>query len=151
MNAPAPIAGTMQDIIPQMYAAWGAGFGWQPAITWYQLATMFTSWEYTADEKIARTLSSLPAKLYRYENGQGKSVKPYFAKSLMFQYRQKNYHPNEISHKLKKEHSVRRIEVEDHPFLDLVNNPTPEDVRYNFWRMLCLHLELDGAEFYKPS
>ena len=145
MNSPAPIAGQMQDIIPMMYEAWGAGFGWQPAITWYQLANMYTSWEYTSDEKLARTLASLPAKLYRYENSQGKNVKPYFAKSLMFQYVQKNWHPDAVARKMQKDHGVKRIEVEDHPFLDLVNNPTPGDVRYNFWRLLCIHLELDGS------
>jgi HK97 family phage portal protein len=143
-KTPPAMAGLMEDIIPQMYAAWGSGIGWQPAITWYQLANMYVSWEYTATEKLARTLAGLPAKLYRYEK-QGKNIKPYFAKSIMFQYRQKNWHPDAIAHKMEKEHGVKRIEVENHPFLDLVNAPVPGDVRYNFWRMLCIHLELDGS------
>lgn len=144
-RTPMAIAGSMADIVPQMYSAWGAGFGWQPAITWYQLATMYVSWEYTATEKIARTLAGLPAKLYRYENSQGRNVKPYYAKALMFPYQQKNWLPDAIVHKMKKDHGIKRIEVDDHPFLDLVNEPSLEMVRYNFWRMLCIHLELDGA------
>jgi HK97 family phage portal protein len=143
---PAPIAGTveggMQQIIPAMYAAFGA-YGWQQSLTWYQLANMYVSWEYTATEKIARTLAALPAKLFRYENSQGKNVKPYYAKSLMFQ--MKDLQPNAKAHKLKKDHGIERIEIEDHPFLDLVNAPSPDMVRYNFWRMLMIHLELDGA------
>ena len=146
---PAPIAGTvenghMQNIIPAMYQAWGA-YGYQPAITWYQLANMYVSWEYTATEKIARTLAALPAKLFRYENSSGKNVKPYYAKALMFANRSKNWHPDAIAHKLKKDHGIARIEIEDHPFLDLINEPNQDMVRYNFWRMLMIHLELDGA------
>ena len=106
---------------------------------------MYTSWEYTATEKIARTLSGLPAKLYRYETQQGKNVKPYYAKGLMFQYENKNWPRQAVVHKLLKDHGVKRVEVDDHPFLDLVNEPSPEVMRYNFWRMLCIHLELDGA------
>ena len=136
--------GDMQSIIPAMYEAWGA-YGWQPQVTWYQLANMYVSWEYTATEKIARTLASLPAKLYRYENSQGKSVKPYHAKALMFADRQKNMHPAAIAHKLKKDHGLKRIEIDEHPFLDLVSKPNSDMVRYNFWRILAIHLELDGA------
>jgi HK97 family phage portal protein len=148
-RTPPAIAGQLaaqgaESIIPAMYEAWGA-YGWQPQITWYQLANMYVSWEYTATEKIARTLASLPAKLYRYENSQGKNVKPYYAKALMFADRQKNLHPAAIAHKLKKDHGLKRIEIDDHPFLDLVNKPNTDMVRYDFWRMLCIHLELDGA------
>ena len=143
-RTPIAIAGSMADIVPQMYTAWGSGVGWQPAITWYQLATMYVSWEYTATEKIARTLAGLPAKLYRYEK-QGKNVKPYFAKSIMYQYRQKNWHPDAIASKMLKDHGVKRVEIDEHPYLDLIEHPTSETVRYNFWRMLAIHLELDGA------
>ena len=143
--ATAPIAGTvegeMQNIIPAMYSAFGA-YGWQQAITWYQLSQMYVSWEYTATEKIARTLAALPAKLFRYENSQGKNVKPYYAKSLMFNDLSKQMHPVAAAHKMKKDHGVKRIEIDDHPFLDLVNEPSQDMVRYNFWRMLCIHLEL---------
>ena len=145
-STPAPIAGTvegeMQNIIPAMYAAFGA-YGWQQSITWYQLAQMYVSWEYTATEKIARTLAALPAKLFRYENSSGKNVKPYYAKSLMFQ--NKDLHPDVRAHKLKKDHGIERIEIEDHPFLDLINKPNQDMVRYNFWRMLMIHLELEGS------
>ena len=33
----------LSQIIPAMYQAWGA-YGYQPSQTWYQLATMYTSW-----------------------------------------------------------------------------------------------------------
>lgn len=144
----APIAGTgaedMASIVPAMYQAWGA-YGYQPAITWYQLANMYVSWEYTATEKIARTLASLPAKLFRYENTAGKTLKPYHVKSLMFADRWKSVHPDYIIRKLKKDHGIKRVEIDDHPFLDLVNRPNEDMVRFNFWRLLAIHLELNGA------
>lgn len=144
----APIAGTidgMQAIVPAMYQAWGA-YGYQPAITWYQLANMYVSWEYTATEKIARTVASLPPKLYRYENSAGKTLKPYYVKGLTHNdIMTKNYSGEYLTTKLKKEHGIKRVEIDDHPFLDLINKPNDEMVRYNFWRMLMIHLELNGA------
>ena len=144
----APIAGIAADdihnIVPAMYQAWGA-YGYQPALTWYQLANMYVSWEYTATEKIARTLASLPAKLYRYENAAGKTLKPYFVKSLTFAERLKQSTPERIAYKLRKDHGIKRVEIDDHPFLDLVNAPNPDMVRFNFWRLLAIHLELNGA------
>jgi len=144
-SVPAPIAGTMETIVPAMYQLWGA-YGYQPAITWYQLANMYVSWEYTATEKIARTIASLPPKLFRYENAAGKTLKPYYVKGLLHNdIMTKNYSSNFISRKLKKDHGIKRVEIEDHPFLDLINAPNEDMVRYNFWRMLAIHLELNGA------
>ena len=144
-SVPAPIAGTMEAIVPAMYQLWGA-YGYQPAITWYQLANMYVSWEYTATEKIARTIASLPPKLFRYENAAGKTLKPYYVKGLLHNdMMTKNYSSVFLARKLKKDHGIRRVEIDDHPFLDLINAPNEDMVRYNFWRMLAIHLELNGA------
>ena len=132
------------NIVPAMYQAWGA-YGYQPSVTWYQLCNMFVSWEYTAVEKIARTLSSLPAKLYRYEKvGTGKTVKPWLVKSMLYgNYGLTNQYGNH--YKTMKDAGIKRVEVDEHPFLDLVNNPNPDIVRSDFWRLLAIHLELNGA------
>lgn len=132
-------------IIPQMYQAWGA-YGYQPSITWYQLCNMYVSWEYTAIEKIAKTIASLPPKLYRYENvGTGKTVKPYAVKSMLYGNYGLSGHYTKNAHKVLKESGIKRVEVDAHPFLDLVNRPNPDTVRFDFWRLLAIHLELDGA------
>lgn len=136
--------GSMARIIPAMYESWAA-YGYQPSITWYQLAQMYVSWEYIATEKIARTIASLPAKLYRYENSQGKTLRPYHVKSLVFGEMLKARSREYISYKLKKTYGVQRIEIEEHPFLDLINAPNEETIRAEFWRTLAIHLELDGA------
>jgi len=144
-SVPAPIAGTMEAIVPAMYQLWGA-YGYQPAVTWYQLANMYVSWEYTATEKIARTIASLPPKLFRYENAAGKTLKPYYVKGLLHNdIMTKNYSGEFLARKLKKDHGIKRVEIDDHPFLDLINAPNEDTVRYNFWRMLAIHLELNGA------
>jgi len=146
----APIAGTlegeggMQTIVPQMYQMF-QGTGWFPQLSWFQLANMYSSWEYTATEKIARTLAGLPAKLFRYENSQGKTIKPFYVKSLIRNDVMKHLSSNVIARKLYKDHGIKRVEIDDHPFLDLISKPNGDMVRYNFWRMLVIHLELDGA------
>jgi HK97 family phage portal protein len=134
----------MQQIVPAMYQAWGA-YGYLPSMTWYQLANMYTSWTYTAIEKIARTISSLPAKLYRYEKrGSGKTIKPYNVKALLYSNYGLSIEKNNIIKALDKG-QIKRIEVVDHPLLDLVNRPNQDMVRSDFWRLLTIHLELNGA------
>ena len=135
----------LSSIIPAMYQAWGA-YGYQPSQTWYQLATMYNSWVYTAIEKKARTLATLPPKLYRYENiSSGKTVRPQGIKA-MIQTKGLYMTPSkEAIHAELKQMGVKRIELEDHPFLDLVNKPNPDMVRFNFWHLMAIHLELNGA------
>jgi HK97 family phage portal protein len=143
-NNIAGMANETNSFIPTMYQAWGA-YGYQPAITWYQLANMYVSWEYTAIEKIARTLASLPAKLFRFEDNSGKTLKPYYVKNITAGMDHLKLSSKQIQLKLQHDHGIRRVEIEDHPFLDLINNPNEDMVRFNFWRLLCIHLELNGA------
>ena len=144
----APSAGSIghsdTGIVPALYQAWGA-YGYQPSITWYQLANMYVSWVYTSVEKISRTIASMPPKLYRYEKeGSGKSLRPYNVKAMLYGNSALGSNAPNVYMKLK-ESGIKRIEVEEHPFLDLVNRPNDEMVRYNFWRLLSIHLELNGS------
>jgi HK97 family phage portal protein len=136
--------GDMQQIVPAMYQAWGA-YGYLPSMTWYQLANMYTSWTYTAIEKIARTVSSLPVKLYRYEKqGSGKTIKPYLVKSMLYSNYGLSTQKNNVIKALR-ESGIKRVEIDEHPLLDLINRPNQDMVRSDFWRLLSIHLELNGA------
>lgn len=142
-NYSMPGSSSLEDIIPMMFQAWGA-FGYQPSQTWYQLATMYVSWVYTAIEKKARTLATLPPKLYMYEKiATGKAMKPWQVKATLNM--RTLYTPHETIHSSLKAMGVRRVEVDDHPFLELCNRPNPDMVRMNFWHLLGIHLELNGA------
>jgi HK97 family phage portal protein len=135
----------LQEIIPAMYQAWGA-YGYQPSQTWYQLATMYNSWVYTAIEKKARTLATLPPKLYRYEKiATGKTIKPHGIKAVIQAKGLYMTPSKEAIHAELKQMGVKRVEIDDHPFLDIVNKPNPDMVRFNFWHLMGIHLELNGA------
>ncbi len=134
----------MSSIVPQMYAAWGA-YGYLPSITWYQLANMYVSWTFTAINKKATTIASLPVQLYRYESRQtGKTVLPFAIKQALYSCNSA-YSGEEKTWKVLKNMGVKRVQIEEHPCLDLLNDPNPDMVRSNFWHLLCVHLLLNGS------
>ena len=135
---PTSPAGFLAQIIPEMYQAWGA-YGYMPSITWYQLSTMYVSWNYTAIEKKARTIAMLPFRLYRYEKTTGKKVLPYELKSISTFGSKREYR-----HYLKAL-DIQRIEVTDHPALELMAHINEDTTPFNFKRSMAIRLELDGS------
>ena len=135
---------SMANIVPQMYQAWGA-YGYLPSITWYQLANMYVSWTFAAINKKATTIAAMPMRLFRYESKQsGKTILPHTIKHQLATCNSL-YSGEEKRWKVLKEANVKRIEITEHPLLDLLNEPNPDFVRSNFWQLAFVHLFLNGA------
>jgi HK97 family phage portal protein len=131
----------MANIIPAMYESWGA-YGYMPSMSWYQIANMYVSWTYAASNKKATTLASLPVQLFRYEKkGTGKTVDPVSLKYLL---RGKSFDHSE-EQKVLNQVGVKKVSIDEHPALSLLNDPNPDMVRSNFWQLMCIHLFLNGG------
>jgi HK97 family phage portal protein len=131
-----------QDIVPLMYTAMGY-FGYQPPQTFYQLVNSLSSWEFITDDKIARSIASLPLKLKAM---QKKSSRKFLS------YGEAKYLKNAMG-KLSpvqkygylKEQGVDVVEITDHRFNDMMLKPNHTDVRFTFMYSTAMRIELAGT------
>ena len=117
-------------------------------ISYKTLCDSYTSWVFTVIDKIAKTVASIPAELYYYKqkgsklNSGGMQVKS-IIKSIN--------NPREKAYYLK-QNEIEKIQVFEHPLLDLFNNPNTIDTRMTLWINIMIRLELAGyCGIYMPK
>lgn len=102
------------------------------------LVNNYKYWVYTCIDKIATTIAAMPLNLYYYKKGgtkiKGLTIKSYLRKI-------KNNREREI---YLKENNVEKVLVDNHPFLDLLNNPNRIMTRFALWKHIVIRLELAG-------
>jgi len=130
----------MDDIIAGMYQSMGP-FGYMPQQTYYQLVNSYQSWVYNCIDKIGKTISMLPLRLFYYKNkASGKVMNGRHIKAIL------NHLSNERSKaEYTKGNGLEKVEVFDHPFLDLMIRPNHLEPRISFWYALATRLELAGS------
>ena len=130
-----------QDLVPLMYTAMGY-FGYQPPQTFYQLVNSLSSWEFIVDDKIARTIASLPIKIRAM---QKKSSRKFLPASEAVYHKTSMQKMDRIKkHYYLKDAGIEVVEITDHPFYDLMRTPNPVDVRFTFMYATAMRLELAG-------
>ena len=131
----------MQDLVPLMYTAMGY-FGYQPPQTFYQLVNSLSSWEFIVDDKISRTVASLPIKIRAM---QKKSSRKFLTASEAIYHKTSMQKMNRIKrHYYLKDAGLDVVEITDHPFYDLMRTPNPIDVRFTFMYATAMRIELSG-------
>jgi HK97 family phage portal protein len=113
--------------------------GLAPEKTYSQLVDAYKSWVYTSVDKIAKTVASLPLKLYVYRRKGQKILNPYsYHKELKF------FNTEGEKKYYLKQQGLEKEEVIDHPWLDLINRPNSIMTRFMLWYETMLRLELGG-------
>jgi len=132
----------MDELVPLMYTAMGY-FGYQPPQTFYQLVNSLSSWEFIANDKIARTIASLPIIIRAM---QKKSSRKFCT------YAEAKYHKTTMAkmNRVKrfyymKDAGLSIVEITDHPFYDLMRTPNAIDVRFTFMYATAMRIELAGT------
>jgi len=120
--------------------------GVAPPVSYATLVNSYKSWVYTSIEKIAKTVSMLPFRLYVYKR-QGKLFNGMNIKSQM------RYIDNPHEKRMfLKQQNIERVQIYDHPFLTLYNNPNILDTRFTLTYNIMVRMELAGyCGLYMPK
>lgn len=113
--------------------------GISPDKTYKELVDAYTSWAYVSIDKISKTVASLHLKLYIYRNNQGKKI----INSSGLKIHLKQYSPSDQKLYLKSK-GIKKEEVLDHPYYDLIKNPNNIMSRFALWYETMTRLELFG-------
>ena len=116
-------------------------------ISYKQLCDSYTSWVFTCIDKIAKTVATIPAELYYYKQKGSKVNNGLQIKAMVKSinnHREKAYYL--------KQNEIEKIQVFDHPLLDLFNHPNTIDTRMTLWMNIMIRLELAGyCGIYMPK
>jgi len=100
----------------------------------------YKHWVYTCVNKIARQVSSYPFKLYTMKR-QGKHLRGGVLKSFV-----------KANKEQLKSAEIDKVEIDNHPFLDLINDPNDITTRRALIEHIMINLELDGyTALYLPK
>ena len=133
----------MASLLGGMYTATGQGISHQ--VTYSTMCNSYRSWVYTCISKISQAIAMLPIELLTYEK-QGRKLKGLTIKNHL------RALPSENERKeFLKQNQIEEIRIDDHPFLDLINNPNTLDTRFTLWLNIVIRLELAGyCGVYSP-
>lgn len=113
--------------------------GISPDKTYKQLVEAYKSWTYTAVDKIAKTIASLPLKLFIYRNSKGEKIIDASGLKIYL----KNFSTSDQKAYLKSK-SIIKEEILDHPYIDLIKKPNGIMSRFTLWYETMTRLELSG-------
>jgi len=112
---------------------------YQSEKTYAQLVTAYKSWVYTCIDKISKSIAMMPVKLVVYRNSTGQKINAgYQIKSELAQI------PKELQAGWLTKQNITKIELEDHPYLDLIKRPNSIMTRFMLWYETMTRLELGG-------
>lgn len=113
--------------------------GISPDKNYSDLVEAYQSWAYTAIDKIAKTVASLPLKLYVYRNKKGQKI----IDTANLKMHLKQYDKSDQKYYLK-DNGITKEELTDHPYYDLINNPNGIMTRFSLWYETMTRIELFG-------
>jgi len=117
--------------------------------TYSQLVDAYRSWVYTSIDKIAKSIATLKLKLYVYRAGGSRSkvILPSMVRAEL-----KSMHTEAHRKRYLIQKNLRREEIDDHPFLELISKPNPVMTRFTLWYSTMVRLELAGScPWYIPK
>jgi len=115
-------------------------------VSYNTLVENYKSWVYTSIEKIAKTVAMLPFRLYVYKK-EGKLYNGMNIKSQM-RYLEGQYEKRQFL----KQQQIERVQIDNHPFLTLYNNPNILDTRFTLTMNIMIRMELAGfCGLYMPK
>lgn len=113
--------------------------GISPEKSYKDLVEAYQSWVYASVDKIAKTVASLPLKLFIYRNKKGEKILGASGLKLHL----KQYSSSDQKQYLKSK-GIEKEEITDHPWLDLINHPNGIMSRFMLWYETVTRLELSG-------
>lgn len=120
--------------------------GVTPQVSYNTLVENYKSWVYTSIDKIAKTIAMLPFRLYVYKK-EGKLYNGMNIKSQM-RYMESPFEKRQFL----KQQNIDRVQITDHPFLTLYNNPNLLDTRFTLTMNIMIRMELAGfCGLYMPK
>lgn len=115
-------------------------------LTYKQFCDAYRSWVYTCIDKNAKTIAMLPYGLYYYETN-GKMINNQYVKSKLNTFENKYERERYL-----KDNNINKVQVDSHPFLELLKHPNSIDTRFKLWYNIILRLELAGyCGIYMPK
>ncbi len=129
-----------KDLLNSFLASINALSGLSGQRTFASFCNAYTSWVYTAIDKKAKTIAALPLKLYTYQRkSTGKCIPGMEVKTQL-----KNFGSLIEKRKWLKANGIQQVEIDDHPFYELMKKPNKIDVRSTLWYSIVTKLELNG-------
>lgn len=130
------------DLISSVYTA-QQGQGYLSEFTWRELVSSYTSWVFTAIDKISKTVAGAPKRLYAYQNVRtGKFVPCTEFKSVL---RSLTNDLDRFRYLKDVGKVAKRVEITDNPCIKLLNKPNVTDTQFIFWVEVMTRLELAGS------
>jgi hypothetical protein len=114
-----------------------------PQWPYYALVNAYKSWCYTCIDKVSKAVAMVPKKLYIYRRAGKKMVDLTWLSSYKFKAAGKPRSPAEKKYFLK-EMNLERVEVTEHPFLELMKRPNAMMTQFSIWYETMVRLELGG-------
>jgi HK97 family phage portal protein len=108
-------------------------------LTYETLIASYRGWVYTCVAKIANSVAVLPLELYVYRNSTGRAVRGSEVKTAL-----RNIEVDHERRQWLKSAGLRREQVTEHPFLELLAKPNHLETRFMLWYNMMLRLELAG-------
>lgn len=127
------------DLIGSSYLYGGAQGYLGTGLTYETLVNSYKGWVYTCIAKIANSVAVLPLELYVYRNSTGRAVRGGEVKSTL-----RHIEADHDRRQWLKAAGLRREQITEHPFLDLLMRPNHLDTRFILWYNMMLRLELAG-------
>ncbi len=114
--------------------------GIAPEKSYGQLVDAYKSWVYTCIDKIAKTVAMLPLHMYVFRNKRGEKL---IDVSAIVTQLQAFETVGERKYWLK-ENNIERVEIFNHPFLELMKRPNSVMTRFMLWYETVMRMELAG-------
>jgi phage portal protein BeeE len=109
-----------------------------------ELFASYVSWTYICVSKVAKAIAMLPLNLYAYKSTTtGKFIHGAQIKRALYSEQIPRSNKIEVRRFLKSA-QMERVQLYDHPFLDLLQKPNAGMVRFSLWYHIILRLELLG-------
>jgi HK97 family phage portal protein len=129
----------MRQVVSSMYTSQGTGY---PAeFTWRELVASYSSWVYTSVDKISKTVAGAPKRLFAYVNTETGKYVPAVQHKAYFRANRKMADRRYYL----KQQNLQRVEITEHPLIDLLYHPNKVDSQFEFWCEVMQRLELAGA------
>jgi len=125
--------------ISAYYTYTGSG-GVIPEKEYWQLVEAYKSWVYRACDKIAKTVATVPMRLFVYRSRMTQKI----VRNISWKFVYRSLETEADRNYFVKNQNFQREEVIDHPYLDLLRHPNDLMTRFSLWYNTMVRLELSG-------